>query len=136
MSIILRNNYGAVAVNKGVMERMIIEDLLGMSDVLMLCNKKGKIIKDKHTPFIDPDYYDALEYSEKRNEVRIRIYIIVKKDVNISDLAERIFNTVEDDFRMLRLEKPEQISLKVKGITGLLADETVKRNIEVIRKNV
>ena len=40
MSVIVRNDFGAVAVNKDAIERMIIEDLLGMSGAVLLCNKK------------------------------------------------------------------------------------------------
>ena len=59
MSVILRNEYGAVAVNKGVMERMIVEDLLSMGDDIILCSKKGKPIGIKPSRFMDPDYFDA-----------------------------------------------------------------------------
>jgi hypothetical protein len=34
---------------------MIIEDMLSMDSFLMLSNKKGKPIKEKPTPIIDPD---------------------------------------------------------------------------------
>ncbi|MBQ6314312.1 MAG: hypothetical protein IJI11_01770 [Mogibacterium sp.] len=61
MSVILRNEHGAIAVNKGVIERMIIEDLLEMSDTVILCSKKGKPIKDNPNRVLDPDYFDAIE---------------------------------------------------------------------------
>ena len=135
MAIITRNNYGAVAVNKVVLERMIIEDMLGMDDVLVLSNKKGKPIKDKPTPIIDPDYYDAVEVSEKKGEVKVKIYIVVKYGNNISALADRVLDAVENDFLMLRLEKPRTISVKVRGISGL-SEEIAKRNIDIVRNNV
>ncbi len=135
MSVITRNNYGAIAVNKVVLERMIIEDMLGMDDVLMLSNKKGKPIKDKPTPIIDPDYYDAVEVSEKKGEVKVKIYIVVRYGNNISAVADRVLNAVEDDFLMLRLDKPRMISVKVRGISGLLNDEISKRNIDIVRNN-
>ena len=136
MSVILRNDYGAVAVNRGVIERMIIEDMLSLSSDILLCNKKGKIIKEKPTPFIDPDYYDAVDVSEKKGEVKVKLYIVTKYGANISDLAEKIFESVENDFGMLRLEKPSMISVKVRGIAGVMNDEIVKRNIDIVRNNV
>ena len=90
MSVIVRNSYGAIAVNKAVIVRMIIEDMLSMSSVLMLSTKKGKPIKEKPTPIIDPDYYDAVEVSEKKDQVKVKIYIVVKKNKNISETADRI----------------------------------------------
>ncbi len=135
MSVIVRNSYGAIAVNKGVIERMIIEDMLGMGAFLMLSNKKGKPIKEKPTPIIDPDYFDAVEVSEKKDEVKVKIYIVVKKEKNISETADRIFETVEKDFEMLRLDKPSSITVKVRGIEGTMNGVIVKRNIDIVRNN-
>ena len=135
MSVITRNSYGEIAVNKVVIERMIIEDMLGMDDVLMLSNKKGKPIKEKPTPIIDPDYYDAVEVSEKKGDAKVKIYVVVKYGSNISETADRVFRTVEKDFEMLRLEKPRTISFKVRGIAGVMDGEIVKRNIDVVRNN-
>lgn len=136
MSVITRNSYGAVAVNKVVIERMIIEDMLGMDTFLMLSNKKGKPIKEKPTPIIDPDYYDAVEVSEKKGEVKVKIYVVIRYGSNISKTADKIFEAVENDFGMLRLDKPRSISVKIRGITGVNSDEIVKRNIDIVRNNV
>ena len=135
MSVIVRNSYGAIAVNKGVIERMIIEDMLGMGSFLMLSNKKGKPIKEKPTPIIDPDYFDAVEVSEKKDQVSVKIYIVVKKEKNISETADRIFESVENDFEMLRLKKPASISVKVRGIEGVMNGVIVQRNIDIVRNN-
>lgn len=136
MSVITRNDFGAIAVNKVVIERMIIEDMLGMEEFLMLSNKKGKPIKEKPTPIIDPDYFDAVEVSEKKGEVKVKIYVVIKYGSNITATADRIFEAVESDFDMLRLGKPRTISLKIRGITGVTSDEIVKRNIDIVRNNV
>lgn len=133
MSVILRNDHGAIAVNKGVLEKMIIEDLLEMPDKLILCTKKGKPIKDKPAKFIDPDYYDALEVYEKRQEVRVKVFVITIFGSSISDIADEIFDKVEHDFGLLKLKKPGIISVNVKGV---MTDQVIRRNIEVVRKNV
>ena len=135
MSVIVRNSYGAIAVNKGVIERMIIEDMLGMGSFLMLSNKKGKPIKEKPTPIIDPDYFDAVEVSEKKDQVNVKIYIVVRKEKNISETADRIFEAVENDLEMLRLKKPASISVKVRGIESVMNGVIVKRNIDIVRNN-
>lgn len=132
MSVIVRNEYGAIAVNKGVIEKMIVEDLLDMSDKVILCNKKGKEIKDNPTPFIDPDYYDSVEVSEKKNDIRVRVFIIARFGNSISRIADEIMGRIESDFRMLRLDMPARISVSVKGVKS---GRLIKRNIEVVRKN-
>jgi len=135
MSVVVRNDYGAIAVNKGVIERMIIEDMLGMSDVLLLSTKKGKPVKEKPTPFIDPDYYDAIEVSDKKGIINVTVYVIIKGRANISDTSTRVFETIEKDFDLLRLEKPETISVKIRGLSGVLNDEIIRRSIDIVRNN-
>ena len=132
MSVIERNEYGAVGVNKSVIEKMIIEDMLSKSDSIILCNKKGKPIKDRPTPWIDPDHYDAVEVTDKRGEVNVKVYIIAKHGSNISKLSDDKFKSIEKSFELLRLGKPESISVKVRGI---MSDVLVKRSIEVVRRN-
>ena len=132
MSVIVRNDFGAVAVNKGVIERMIIEDLLSMSDVLLLCNKKGRLIKEKPTPLIDPDYYDAVDVSEKKGNFTVKIYVIISAGCRIADIANDVFRKIEQDFEMLKLDRPESIEFKVRG---LKAAEIEKRSIDVVRNN-
>ena len=132
MSVIVRNDFGAVAVNKGVIERMIIEDMLGMSDVLLLCNKKGKAIKEKPTPLIDPDYYDAVDVSEQKGHFTVKIYVIVDASHDIHAVSRDVFSKVEADFDMLRLERPETIKFKVRGIKSR---EIEKLSIDVVKSN-
>jgi uncharacterized alkaline shock family protein YloU len=140
MSVILRNDYGAIAVNKGVIERMIIDDLLDMGDDIILCSKKGKPIKDKparfYDPsrFTDPDYFDALEVYEKKQHVRVKVFIITTFGSSISELTEEIFRRIENDFAILKLNNPGIITVNIKGVMS--DDQIVRRNIEVIRKNV
>ena len=140
MSVILRNDYGAIAVNKGVIERMIIDDLLDMGDDIILCSKKGKPIKDKPSRFYDPsrftdpDYFDALEVYEKKQQVRVKVFIITTFGSSISELTDEIFRRIENDFAILKLNNPGIITVNIKGVMS--EDQIVRRNIEVIRKNV
>ena len=140
MSVILRNDYGAIAVNKGVIERMIIDDLLDIGDEIILCTKKGKPIKDKPSRFYDPsrftdpDYFDALEVYEKKQQVRVKVFIITTFGSSISELTDEIFRRIENDFAILKLNNPGIITVNIKGVMS--EDQIVRRNIEVIRKNV
>ncbi len=135
MSVIVRNSFGAIAVNKGVIVRMIIEDMLSMNSFLMLSNKKGKPIKEKPTPIIDPDYYDAVEVAEKKEHVSVKIYLVVKNGKNISETADKVFEAVENIFETLRLPKPAVINVKVRGVAGTSNGVIVKRNIDIVRNN-
>ena len=137
MSVIVRNEYGAIAVNKGVIERMLVEDMLGLDDLLMLSDKKGRPIKERPTPFIDPDYFDAIEVSDKKGVVTVKIYIIVKNGHNISDVAGTIFDTVEKSFDVLSMDRPDAVTVKVRGIAGSQpGDDIIKRSTDIVRNNV
>jgi len=132
MAVIKRNQYGAIAVNKGVLSKIIIGQLLEMSDVVIPCNKKGKPIKEKPTPFIDPDYYDSVEVYEKKHVIRVKVYIITRFGSSISDIAEELFNRIETALAEIEIEKPGRITINIKGI---MATQLMKRDIEVIRRN-
>ena len=134
MSVILRNDYGAIAVNRGVIGKMIIEDMLLLSDDILLCNKKGKVIKENPTPFIDPDYFDAVDVSDKKGHVKVVIYAVLKEGAYITSVADRIFEMIESDFEILRLDKPDCISFSVRGVID--GEDIIKRNVEVFRNNV
>lgn len=135
MAVVIRNEFGAIAVNRIVLNKMVIEQLLDMENDLILCNKKGVPIKKNPTPFIDSDYYDAVELTERKNGVRIKIFIIViiNSEKNIADITEQIMDRIEENFELLKLDKPRKISIYVKGIKR---EEIDKRNIEVVRRNV
>ena len=133
MSVILRNEHGAVAVNKGVIERMIIEDILSLGDDIILCSKKGKPIGEKPSRFMDPDYLDAIVLTEKKGVVRIKVFLITRLGSSISDIAEQIFERVENDYALLHLSRPGFISVNIRGV---MSDQLIKRNIEVVRRNV
>ena len=133
MSVVLRNEYGAIAVNKGVIERMIVQDLLDMGEDISLCSKKGKPIKEKPQIFIDPDYFDAIEVYEKKHQVRVNVFILTQFGSSISEITDEIFTRIENDFAILRLDPPGIIKVNIKGV---ISDQVYKRDIEVIRKNV
>ncbi len=135
MAVVIRNEYGAIAVNKMVLNRMVIEQLLEIEDLVILCNKKGVPIKKNPTPFIDYDYYDAVDLYEKKHDVKLKIFLIAveKLGKNILDITEEIMNRIEESFEMLKLNKPSKITIYVKGI---MTDQISKRNIEIVRRNV
>lgn len=132
MAVIQRNDYGAIAVNKGVIEKILVTDLLNMKSGVFLSNKKGKLIKGEKTHFVSPDCYDAVEVYQKKYENIIKVYIIVKFGKSMSDIASEIMDKFDDDFRNLGLDVPSKITVYVKG---MMAKHVVPKNIEFIRKN-
>ncbi len=133
MSVIIRNDFGAIAVNKGVIERMIIEDLLEMNDTIILCNKKGKPIKPKSQKATDADYFDAIEVYQKKQLIKVKVFVISIFGCSISQIADDIFDRIEKDFDLLKLDKPGSISVNYRGI--MTPKQLIKRNMEICRRN-
>lgn len=133
MAVIDRNEHGAIALNNKVLSKIIIEELLHMQSLIILCNKKGKIIKENPTPFLDPDYYDSVEVSETtKGGMQVNIYLISRIGTNISDLSNNIFSRVESCFELFRLKKPDLINIYYKGI---ISNYKSKKKIKVMKRN-
>lgn len=132
MSIITRNDYGAIAVNNKVLAKMIVGELLSMSDVFIPCTKKGKIIKQNPTPFIDPDYYDSLEINESKTKTGVKVYCFSVSGDNISEDAEHLIDRIESVYDLFKLEHPHKTTIRIKGVAS---NPQIKKAIEVSRIN-
>lgn len=132
MAIIDKNEIGSLVVNNKVLEKIIIEDILRLSNKVLLCDKKGKLIKRKPTPFIDSDYYDAVEVNETtRDGFCIKILLIVVEGFNPNDVANEIFDLIEKEHELLQVAVPDLMTIYCKGI---MTSQINKRNIEISRK--
>lgn len=132
MAIIDRNEFGAIAVNKKVLSKLVADCILQMNDLVFPCNKKGKIIKNKPTPFIDPDLYDSIELEENRGVENIVVYVVIKFGISISNTCNQLIDLIEEKFLLLKLDKPAEITVYVKGV---MANQVAKRDIKVNRIN-
>lgn len=129
MGQISRNEFGSIAVSDQVLTKMIIDELLDMSDSIILCNKKGRIIKHKPTPFIEPDYNDAVIVTDTIKENSIKIYVIVHFGKSISSVADQLFERIGVIYDNLHHKKPDIVKFRVRGMKT--AAGIVKREIEV-----
>lgn len=131
MSLITRNDKGAIAVNNKVIIKLITDRLLEMSDTIILCNKKGKPIT-RTNPFTGPDYSDAVDYRESKNTIEVTVYLIYRSKVVINDISNSVLDIIEDIFEGFSIKKPDRIKIAYKGV---MAAQLEKKNIEVSRRN-
>lgn len=129
MGQISRNDYGSIVVNDQVLTNLIIDEMLNMSDSIILCNKKGRIIKDKPTPFIEPDYHDAVIITDTIKENSVKLYVIVVFGKSISSVADELFARIGAIYDSLQHRKPDVVKFRVRGMKT--AAGVVKREIEV-----
>lgn len=130
MALISRTDYGLITINNRVLYKLVAQDLLAMSDSFYPCNKKGRIIKNKPTPFIDPDMYDSIEIKEDKGEIKVNVYGVIKFGLSISETANEIIDSIIKLFGLLQLGEPDSITVNIKGIK---AKQLVKRDIQVNR---
>lgn len=129
MGQISRNEFGSIVVNDQALTKMIIDEILEMSDSIILCNKKGRIIKQKPTPLIEPDYHDAVIVTDTIKENSIKIYVIVHFGKSISGVADELFDRIGAIYDSLHHKKPGIVKFRVRGMKT--AAGIVKREIEV-----
>lgn len=134
MAYIVRNDYGSVVVNDRVLVKLIVEELLKIGDAVILCNRKGKIIKDKPTPFIDSDYYDSVEYLDTIKVNEVRIYMLTPQWVRINEFVDDIYNKVNGIFDKLEIDRPQYINIYIKG--EMTEEGILKNEFEVKHANV
>ena len=101
-----------------------------MNEMVLLCNKKGKIIRDKFNPLFEPDYYDAISITDTIKENSVKIYIVSTFGKSISNITDVIFKRIADIYDSLQVVKPEKVIIYVKGMRTT-SGVVVKRDIEV-----
>ena len=129
MGQINRTEFGSIVVNDQALTNMIIDEMLEMSDSIILCNKKGRIIKEKPTPLIAPDYHDAVIVTDTIKENSIKLYVIVVFGKSISSVADELFERIGAIYDSLKHKKPDVVKFRVRGMKT--AAGIVKRDIEV-----
>ena len=130
MAQITRNDYGSIVVSDHALEKLIIEEILNMNEMVLLCNKKGKIIMDKFNPLFKPDYYDAIGITDTIKENSVKIYLVTTFGKSISNITDVIFKRIADIYDSLQVVKPEKVIIYVKGMRTT-SGVVVKRDIEV-----
>ena len=133
MAVITKSDYGLIAINNKLLSKLVVDELLSMQAMVNLCNKKGKAIKKKPTPFIDPDYYDAVEIDDSSAEgITVKVYLTLRLSTNIRELTNKLFDKIEKSFSVFNLDKPKLILIEYKGIN---AEHISKKRIKIKREN-
>lgn len=130
MAQITRNDYGSIVVSDHALEKLILEEILNMNEMVLLCNKKGKIIRDKFNPLFEHDYYDAISITDTIKENSVKIYLVTTFGKSVSNITDVIFKRIADIYDSLQVVKPDKVTIYVKGMrttSGVI----VKRDIEV-----
>lgn len=47
MALLTRNEYGIVAVNNTVLEKLTVDNMLSLSSMLVPCSKKGRLLRQR-----------------------------------------------------------------------------------------
>ena len=115
MQVFNKSHYGAININKQVMNKLVLDDLLKFEDVVYPCNQTGKPLKKGFFSGIN-ELLSSIEIHEAANGTYIFFYIIVKFGESINEICNAIFDSIERDFEMLSLVKPVEIKAFVKGV--------------------
>ena len=131
MQVFNKSHYGAININKQVMNKLVLDELLKYEDIVFPCSHTGKPLKKGFFSGIN-ELLSSIEIHEAANGTYIFFYIIVKFGESINEICNAIFDSIERDFEMFSLVKPVEIKAFVKGVQ---AEHLTRRDFEVIRTN-
>lgn len=131
MALITRSRYGLVAINDDALKDIVFKCVTDMRGRILPCNSKGRIYK-KGILGGDPRSLNCISLEEDKGRIRIRVYYVGIFGESINDTANELFDRIERDFSLVRLEKPAEIVACVKGV---MSRQLVSRDIEVVRHN-
>ena len=117
MAVILRNEFGVVAVNRQVVTKLILDEMLTMEVALVPCTKSGKPLrKGLFTGY--NDMADAVELTDDRGNVRMTIYFLALRGEQIHALSEKLFDRIIRSLSRFSYEKSIEMRAVCKGIIG------------------
>lgn len=131
MALITRSRYGLVAINDDALKDIVFKCVTDMRGRILPCSSKGRIYK-KGILGGDPRSLNCISLEEDKGRIRIKVYYVGIFGESINDTANELFDRIERDFSLVRLDKPAEIVACVKGV---MSRQLVSRNIEVVRHN-
>ncbi|MBQ0005769.1 MAG: hypothetical protein KBS68_07920 [Clostridiales bacterium] len=132
MAMITKSEFGVVAVNNDVLCKIVVEEMLRMDDLLVPCNRRGKPCR-KSIFGLNDDMLSSVDVKEQRKtELSVKVYFIAKFGESINQMANDLFDRIEEEFELLCLDKPKVLTACVKGV---LSRQLQERDVEVVRYN-
>lgn len=117
MAVILRNEFGVVAVNRQVVTKLILDEMLAMEGELLPCTKSGKPLKKSRFSGYG-DMTDAIELTDERGDVCLTIYYLAYRGAQIYALSDRLFDRIVRSFSRFSYEKSVEMRVVCKGFLG------------------
>lgn len=114
MAVITRNEYGIVAINNAVLEKLIVDDMLSLSSYLIPCSRKGALLHHRIWNGLG-DMLKAVNVEIKGRDIYVDVNFAVLSGISYQEAADVLFKKVEDDFEILCLDKPRGISAHIMG---------------------
>lgn len=117
MAVILRNEFGVVAVNRQVVTKLVLDEMIAMEVSLIPCTKSGKPLKRSIFSGYN-DMADAVDLTDERGNVRLTFYYLAYRGEQIHELSEKLFDRIIRSFSRFSYEKSIEMRAVCKGIIG------------------
>lgn len=114
MALLTRNEYGIVAVNNTVLEKLTVDNMLSLSSMLVPCSKKGRLLRQRFWNGLG-DMLKSVNIQSKDHDVHVDVTFAVYAGIDPEDAAGRLFEMIEADFETLCLDKPKVLTAHVAG---------------------
>lgn len=114
MAVITRNEYGIVAINNAVLEKLIVDDMMSLSSYLIPCSRKGALLHHRIWNGLG-DMLKSVNVDIRGRDIYVDVNFAVLSGITYQEAADALFQKVEEDFEILCLDKPRGISAHVMG---------------------
>lgn len=131
MALISVSELGVVTVNKDVLAKLVLDEILREEAYLFPCNKNGKILKKSFFTGYN-DMLNAIEIVEDKGRVEVTVYIVIKFGISINEQVNKLFDCIENTFEIICVDKPRRLTACIRGTYH---NQLIRRNIEVTRCN-
>ena len=132
MPLIRSNEYGTVSVNNSVLSKLIVDNMLSMSNLLVPCNRRGKVLRRGFFSGFN-EMLNSVEISDNSGNFIVKVYFVLLENSKYEQSAKALFDMIEDDFELLNLDRPIKLIANVKGI--IRNQILSKKDTEIVRQN-
>ena len=129
-SYITETKYGKIKVSRSSIARAVVDSLDDMRDKVSMSSNRGKLLREGSAAELNAVDVEAFE-----GNIRIRVNVIVRFGVSITETADAIAASVQKALRRILGRGPSLVTIRVRGViskkTVAPRDLTIRRELEV-----
>ncbi|MBR6444643.1 MAG: Asp23/Gls24 family envelope stress response protein [Firmicutes bacterium] len=129
-SYTLKTKYGKIKVSRSAIARAVVDSLDDMRGKVSMSSNRGKLLREGSAAELNAVDVEAFE-----GDIRIRVNVIVRFGVSITETADAIAASVQKALRRILGRGPSLVTIRVRGVISQKniapRNITIRRELEV-----